>query len=78
LEHLLARIDAPRLDYPNITFSMVLDFDVPQLRQFIGRAEEFNTFDRAYLWIYDLSIHLYLTLIQGQSITAGGSSYEST
>jgi hypothetical protein len=59
-EHLLARIDSPRLGYPNITFSMVLDFDVPHLRQFIGHAEEFNTFDRAYLWIYDPSIHLYL------------------
>jgi len=52
LEDLLARIDAPLLTYLSIMFFMDLNFDVPQLRRFIGHAEEFKTFDHATLWIY--------------------------
>jgi hypothetical protein len=58
LEVLLARIDAPLLDYLDIGFFMDLDFDVPQLHRFIGYAEEFKTFDRASVEIYNSSIRL--------------------
>ena len=39
---------------------MDLDFDVPQLHRLIGHAEEFKTFDRADMLIYDHSIQLIL------------------
>ena len=39
LEHLMARIDTPRLQYFEITYFNQLDFWVPQLSQFIGRME---------------------------------------
>ncbi len=39
LEHLLARIDIPRLHCFEITYFNQLDFRVPQLSQFIGRTE---------------------------------------
>jgi hypothetical protein len=39
LEHLLAQIDTPRLRGINITYFNQLDFQVPQLSQFIHRTE---------------------------------------
>ncbi|KAH9961808.1 hypothetical protein BC827DRAFT_261496 [Russula dissimulans] len=60
LEDLLARIDVPHLYYLRIEFFMDLDFDVPQLHRLIGHAEEFKTFDRADVVIYDRVIQLVL------------------
>jgi hypothetical protein len=42
LDLLLARIDTPRLHCFKITYFNQLDFHVPQLSQFIGRAENFE------------------------------------
>ena len=42
LEHLLARIDTPRLHCVKITYFHQLDLQVPQLSQFIDRAENFE------------------------------------
>ncbi len=42
LEHLLARIDTPRLHCFKITYFNQLDFRVPQLSRFIGRTENFE------------------------------------
>ena len=42
LEHFLARINTPRLHYLKVTYFNQLDFRVPQLSQFIGRAENFE------------------------------------
>ena len=39
LEHLMARIDTPRLQFFEITYFNQLAFCVPQLSRFIGRAE---------------------------------------
>jgi hypothetical protein len=39
LEVLVARIDAPLLDYIEITFSNQLVFDIPQIARFIGHLE---------------------------------------
>jgi len=58
LEVLLARIDPPCLYHLDITFFMDLGFDVPQLHRLIGNAEEFKTFHRANVWIFNLSIQL--------------------
>src|SRR6266702_1091356 len=41
-EYLLARIDTPRLRCFKVTYFNQLDFRVPQLSQFIGRAENFE------------------------------------
>ncbi|KAH9957188.1 hypothetical protein BC827DRAFT_1157363 [Russula dissimulans] len=60
LEVLLARIDAPRLYELDIMFFMALDFDIPRLHRLIGHAEEFKTFHRATVWIYDRDIQLVL------------------
>jgi len=53
LEDLLARIDAPLLYDLDIIFFTHLDFDVPQLHRLISHAEEFKTFNRAKVSIYD-------------------------
>ena len=42
LEHLLARIDTPRLHSFTITYFNQLDFQVPQLSQFIRRTESLD------------------------------------
>jgi len=60
LEDVLARIDAPHLYYLSVIFFTDLDFVVPQLHRFIGHAEEFKTFDRADVSIFDHSIRLWL------------------
>jgi len=60
LEDLVARIDAPLLEYLRIIFFMDLKFDISQLHRFIGHAEEFKTFDHAVAWISDVSIRLGL------------------
>jgi len=60
LEDLLTRINAPLLCYLYVDFFMDLNFDLPQLHRLIGHAEEFKTFDRAQVWIYDDSIKLGL------------------
>ena len=44
LEHLLAQIDTPRLSAINITYFNQLDFQVPQLSQFIRRTEHLERF----------------------------------
>jgi len=61
LEDLLARIDAPLLDYLRVIFFMDLNFDVPQLHWLIGHAEEFKAFDHAQVWILDDSVMLGLS-----------------
>jgi F-box-like len=58
LEDLLARIDAPLLYDLYIESFTDLNFDVPQLRQFIGHAKEFKTFDRADVTLYNFGIGL--------------------
>jgi len=60
LEDLLARIDPPRLYHLDVMFFKALNFDVPQLHRLIGHAEEFKTFYRADVSIYDHSIQLRL------------------
>src|SRR5712671_4410060 len=61
LEDLLARVDAPNLNYLLTIFSMDHNFDVPQLHRLIGRAEEFKTFDRTEMFISNDSIRLILS-----------------
>jgi len=60
LEDLLARIDAPLLDYLRVIFFMDLNFDVPQLHRLIGHAEVFKAFDHVEVLISSRSIQLRL------------------
>ncbi|KAH9967679.1 hypothetical protein BJV74DRAFT_990710 [Russula compacta] len=47
LEDLVARIDTPKLDWLSIQLFMDLMFNIPQLDQFIVRAEEIRSFNSA-------------------------------
>ena len=49
LEDLVSRIDAPRLYQLWTTFFNDIDFDTPELIQFIRRTPTFGTYDNAYL-----------------------------
>jgi hypothetical protein len=47
LEYLVARIDAPRLEWLNITFFNDIVFDTPQLTRFFRHIPTFEAFDKA-------------------------------
>jgi hypothetical protein len=49
LEDLVARVDAPLLDYLDTMFFYQLIFDTPQLTQFISRTPKFKVHDEARL-----------------------------
>ena len=53
LEDLVSRIDAPVLDYLDITFFHQLQFDTPQLVQFISRAPKLKAFEEANVIFFD-------------------------
>ena len=55
LEELVAQIDAPRLDDLSITFFNDIDFDTPELSQFISRTPIFGAYDASHL-IFDSRI----------------------
>jgi len=57
---LLARIHAPLLDYLDITSSMDLNSDVPQLQRLIGHSEELKAFNYAGVVISGHLIQLNL------------------
>ena len=50
LDHFLARIDAPLLDYLNIAFAYY-DFNTPELLHFIGRLPKFPAPDKAHIGV---------------------------
>ena len=52
-EHLVARIDAPRLIVLDITFFNDIIFDAPQLARFIGHAPMLEAFDKARVTLTD-------------------------
>jgi len=60
VEDLLARIDAPLLDYLDIGLSNDPNSDVPQLHGLISHAEEFKTFNHAIVVISPYLIRLDL------------------
>jgi hypothetical protein len=49
LEEFLARIDAPQINQLSITFFNDIDFDTPELVQFISRTPTFGEYDEARL-----------------------------
>jgi len=49
LEELVAQIDAPRLDELSITFFNDIDFETPELNQFISRTPIFGAYDESYI-----------------------------
>jgi hypothetical protein len=56
LEDFVARIDAPLLDYLEITFFHQLIFDTPQLTQFIGRTPELKVGNSAHVDFSDQDV----------------------
>jgi hypothetical protein len=61
LEDLVTYIDAPQLDYTRITFFNQIDFDIPQLAQFIGRTPAFRACDEAHVQFGDIHVDVELT-----------------
>ena len=49
LDNLVAQIDAPLLNYSDMTFFHQLTFDTPQLTQFISRIRKFKANDEAHV-----------------------------
>lgn len=47
LEDFLSRIDAPQLNYMEISFFNQIDFDAPQLIRFLSRTSSLKTFEKA-------------------------------
>ena len=62
LEHLLARIDAPRLHCFEITYFNQLDFQVPQLSQFIRRTENLDLVRSRHTQVRIRISNLYIEL----------------
>jgi hypothetical protein len=60
LEDLVARIDAPLLDWMYITFFNQLVFGIQQLRRFIDHAPAFMPWDVAEIYINDAHAAMYL------------------
>ena len=53
LEDLVVFIDAPQLNALSINFFNQIDFDFPQLAQFINRTPKFGALDEAHVHFYD-------------------------
>ncbi|KAI0277091.1 hypothetical protein BC826DRAFT_43221 [Russula brevipes] len=70
-EDLVSRIDTPRLS--RLYMSLFLDpvFDIPQLKQFIGRAKSLKPFKAAKLLFDNLSIELELDEPCGPTLKLG-------
>jgi hypothetical protein len=56
LEVILARIEAPRLDYLNITFFNQIIFDTPQLFQFISRRPTLRALEKGSIAFHSKAI----------------------
>jgi hypothetical protein len=61
LDDLVARIDAPRLNYLKITFFNDIIFDAPQLIQFISRAPTLKGLDNARVGFEDCVVGVTFT-----------------
>ena len=63
LDHFVARIDTPRLRNLHITFFNQIDFDTPQLAQFISRTPMLNGPDEAHvIFHHEMVIIRFLSL----------------
>ena len=58
LDALVARIDAPLLNYLDIVFFHQLIFDTPQLTQFISRTPKFKAYDDARVHFFDFGVRV--------------------
>ena len=63
LEAIVSRIDAPLLDYLEITFFNQLMFDTPLLGHFVSRTKTFTTVHRADVDFHNFGVEL--TLLRG-------------
>ncbi|KAH9172476.1 hypothetical protein EDB89DRAFT_904755 [Lactarius sanguifluus] len=68
LEDLLALVDTPQLHHFKVTYFNQLDFQVPQLSQFIGRAENFELarFRHAHIRFNTSNVNMRLESEQGE------------
>ena len=73
LEDLVARIDAPELDFLDITFFNDIVFDTPRFTQFLGRTPTMEAFDKAIVVLSDdgATIKLSLNTFVGRILKVG-------
>jgi hypothetical protein len=69
LEDLVARIDAPQLNGLDVTFFNQIDFDTPQLAQFISRTPAFKALNEASVFFRDSAASV--TLLSQTAIHEG-------
>jgi hypothetical protein len=77
LEDLVAWVDAPLLDYLEITFFHQLIFDTPQLSQFISRTPTLNVHDQARVIFSDSHVRVTLPGTSCRGINLGISCRQS-
>jgi hypothetical protein len=70
LEDLVARIDAPLLEFFRINFFYQPIFDTPQLNKFISRTPAFEVRDKALLAFSDQGVLVELSSTSAQSLDA--------
>jgi hypothetical protein len=68
LEDLVTFIDAPQLNYLDITFFNQIDFDCPQLAQFINRTPKLRALDEARVQFNDIFARVALPARSTSSI----------
>ena len=73
LEDLVARVDAPRLNFFRTTFFNDIDFNIPQFTQFISRTPTMEAFDKASVVLSDhhATIKLSLSTFYGRELEVG-------
>jgi len=71
LEDLVTFIDAPQLDFLNITLFNQIDFDCPRLAQFINSTPTLRTLDEAHIRFYDS-----FAIVKLRHRTQAGSSFD--
>jgi hypothetical protein len=77
LEDLVARIDAPLLDYLDITFFHQLIFETPQLTQFFSRTPKLQTHDKAQVFFADWGVSVTLPQTSDGRLNLGVSCRQS-
>ena len=71
MEDLLARIDAPQLEYLKLFLFYQRVLDAPQLVQFIGRTPRFKALNESHIFFHGLGIFISLPLTLRRGIHFG-------
>ena len=73
----MARIDAPLLDYLDITFFHQLIFETPKLTHFFSRTQKLQTHDKAQVFFADWGVSVTLPQTSDGRLNLGVSCSQS-